>query len=610
MIYHNSHDLRYRSPFGACQTAGSVTLTLLAENAYNAYVHLSGDGIEEQIIEMQHRKDVFSAVIALPEDPCVLFYYFSADCPEGTVFYGNNPECLGGEGQIYEESPASYQITVYKNTPVPKWYKDAVVYQIFPDRFARSSDFDPANAGTLPDVRGGVHRVIEYDWDAVLVNEFNSKNEIWRWKFYGGSLKGIKEKLEYLKELGVTAIYLNPIFKARSTHRYDTSDYMQIDPLLGTEEDFADLAKTAESYGIKLILDGVFNHCGADSVYFDYYDQYHEEEGTQGAFHCKASPYRSWFTFQPYDPGYRCWWNIPDLPDFVTTNSEYVDFITGKAGVLKKWLKLGASGWRLDVADELPNSFLKEIRRSIKEESEDYLLMGEVWDDPTNKYNYGHQMEYFWGEELDCTMNYPFRAAVLPFVTGSASASDFCRAYMNLAENYPPENFYASLNLLGSHDRERVMNILGGYPIARYGFDHETRYHDLNEEQYFLAVNRYKMLSIMQYCLPGVPDIYYGDETGVQGGSDPDCRRTYPWGREDRDLIDHFKWLGSFYHDHPCLKDGGFNLTPVNDDILVIERFNKEERILIIINRSDIYRDIEFKGTVYSLWPFGARIIL
>ena len=288
------------------------------------------------------------------------------------------------------------------------------------------------------------------------------------------------------------------------------------------------------------------------------------------------------------------------MPDFVTTNPEYVEFITGKDGVLRKWLRLGASGWRLDVADELPNEFLKAIRKAVKEECPENLLMGEVWDDPSNKYNYGHLMEYFWGEELDCTMNYPFRAAVLPFVIGDCSAFDFCRRFMSLAENYPPENFYGSLNLLGSHDRERVMNILGGYPLARYGFDHETQYHDLTEEEYELARKRYKMLSILQYTLPGVPDIYYGDETGVQGGSDPDCRRTYPWGKEDTDLVNHFRWLGRFYHEHPCLKNGGFELSPVSDDVLALERFDGHERILIMINRSDQYLNVLYKGKTYT----------
>ena len=608
IIFHDSHDLRYRNPFGAREAGSTVTLTLYAPEAYSARVRLWREGHQEELIDMQRVVTQFSVTLTLPEDPCVLFYYFILDMGIRTVYYGNNPEVLGGKGQISDLPPVSYQITVYRKAQVPQWYKDAVVYQIFPDRFARSSSFDPNHVGTLPDCRGGVERVVEENWEQIPKNEFNEKKEICQWKFYGGSLDGIREKLPYLQSLGITAIYLNPIFQARSTHRYDTSNYLMIDPVLGNEASFQTLAREAGEYGIRLILDGVFNHCGADSLYFDYFNQFHEEDGTEGAMHFPSSPYRSWFTFQEYAPGYRCWWNIPDMPDFVTTNPEYVDFITGENGVIRKWLRLGASGWRLDVADELPNEFLKAIRRAVKEEDPDNLLMGEVWDDPTNKYNYGHLMEYFWGEELDSTMNYPFRAAVLPFIIGDQTAHEFCHRFMSIAENYPPENFYGSLNLLGSHDRERVMNILGGYPLARYGFDHETVYHDLDTEQYALARKRMKLLSILQYTLPGVPDLYYGDETGMQGGSDPDCRRTYPWGKEDQDLVAHFQWLGQFYHQHPCLKAGSFELTPLSEDVLALERSDAAERILIIINRTDRFMDISYKGRIFSLWPYEGKI--
>ena len=616
---HNSQDLAFRSPFGACETGSQVRLAILAPGAKKVTLRLWEEGTGESLIEMEASREEaepsqtrFATTLSIPSDPTLLFYSFIIETETETVYYGNNPESLGGVGQVYEQpDPPSFQITIYRKTPVPSWYKDGIVYQIFPDRFARSSSFDPEHAGTLPDVRGDVERCIEPDWDQLPVNEFGPDGDIVRWKFFGGSLDGIREKLGYLKELGVTVLYLNPIFRARSTHRYDTSNYMEIDPVLGDEAAFTKLAWEARAYGIRIILDGVFNHCGADSIYFDRFNQFYEEEGIKGAYYHLESPCRSWFTFyKKGTPSFRCWWNITDLPDFVTTNPEYVEFITGKDGVIRKWMRLGASGWRLDVADELPNSFLKEIRKAVKAEDPDGLLMGEVWDDPTNKHNYDCLMEYFWGEELDCTMNYPFRASVLPFVTGEQSAYEFCRRFMNLAENYPPENFYASLNLLGSHDRERVMNILGGYPIARYGFDHETKYHDLTPEQYELARKRYKMLSILQYMLPGVPDIYYGDETGVQGGSDPDCRRTYPWGREDQDLVEHFKWLGKFYHSHSCLKGGKFRLTAVNDDTLALERYDENERILLLVNRSDQYTDITYDGKPYLMWPFDGKIVL
>ena len=328
MIIHDSHDLRYRSPFGARETGSNVTISIFAQDALSAAVQLWGEGFEERRIDMDQSGFSFSVNLTMPEYPCVLFYYFIIDMGEYQVFYGNRQDMKGGEGQVYESGPAAYQISVYKKALVPEWYKDAVVYQIFPDRFARSSSFDPAHVGTLPDIRGGVQRVLESHWDAIPENEFNDKGEIWRWKFYGGSLDGIIEKLDYLQELGITALYINPIFRARSTHRYDTSDYTQIDPVLGDEDSFIRLARSAREHGIRLILDGVFNHCGADSKYFDYYNQFHKEEGIEGAFHFPDSPYRNWFTFQPHDPGYRCWWNVPDLPDFVTTNKEYVDVLS------------------------------------------------------------------------------------------------------------------------------------------------------------------------------------------------------------------------------------------------------------------------------------------
>lgn len=608
-IIHDSQDIRYRSRFGACHAGEDITLSIYAPEADSVQLRLWREGHGEDLINMNQVLSVFTATITLPSVPCALFYYFIVTNASKTLFYGNNPDSLGGLGQVYDYPPSSFQITVYKETPVPEWFKNAIVYQIFPDRFARSSAFDPDNFGTLPDVRGGVKRVVETDWSQPPVNEFDKNGEICRWRFYGGSLDGIREKLDYLEGLGITVIYLNPIFLARSTHRYDTADYNMIDPGLGNEEAFKKLADEALKHGIRIILDGVFNHCGADSKYFDLYDQYYQEGGEKGAMNHIDSPYRSWFTFQPEGHGYRCWWNIADMPDFVTINPEYVEFITGENGILRKWLRLGASGWRLDVADELPNSFIKAIRKAVKAEGEDKLLLGEVWDDPTNKYNYGQPMEYFLGEELDSTMNYPFRMAVLAFITGQSNAAEFCKRFMSIAENFPPENFYGALNLLGSHDRERVMTILGGYPIAQYGCGQKIAYQDLSQEQYNLARIRYKTLSILQYALPGVPDIYYGDEAGLMGGGDPDCRRTYPWGNEDKDLLEHFRWLGDFYHSHPCLKKGGFRLTPVNDDVIALERFTDDDKILLFVNRSDSSMDITFKGRIYSLWAYEAKIV-
>ena len=669
-IFYDSQDLIYKKPFGAAEINTNISLSVLVEGDFPGELLLqagdfsgaenfSGEPVgslpsiklrlyrakggcsefqlsqspdnfpegSEKIIIMNPSKRqapenaglLYSVAFDTPAEPCLLYYYFIIEFKGRVFYYGNNKESLGGEGSIYDGGDIpSYQITVYKKAEAPAWFKDSIVYQIFPDRFCRGRNFDEGKLRKLLDTRGDVLRRPSDDWYKPPVNIFNDAHtEISEWEFYGGSLEGIREKLDYLKGLGVTCIYLNPIFRARSTHRYDTSDYFVIDPALGSEEDFKNLCADAKIKGIHIVLDGVFNHCGKDSIYFDGFGEFEKEyPGSKGAYNHADSKYRSWFTF--YDNGtYRSWWNINDLPDFDTKNQEYIDFITGENGVIKKWLSLGASGWRLDVADELPNEFLKKIRAAVKDFSEDAVLLGEVWDDATNKYNYGHLMEYFMGDELDCCMGYPFRLAALSFVTGTISASEFVRRFMNLAENYPRENLYANLNLLGSHDRERLLNVLGGYPLSEYGMDYRIEYKDLDEATYDVAKKRYKMLSILQYFLPGVPDIYYGDEAGQMGGNDPDNRRTYPWGKEDEDLISHFRWLGEYYHAHPSLRDGDFKLTALSDDVLAVERWldsdlsshKKTDRQVLIINRTGQFLTVSFDGRLEELWPYGSKIL-
>ncbi len=313
----------------------------------------------------------------------------------------------------------------------------------------------------------------------------------------GRNARGIEEKLPYLASLGVTVLYLNPIFEAASNHRYDTADYTRVDPLLGRKKDFESLCEAARKRGIRIVLDGVFNHTGADSVYFDKFGNY----GT-------AEKYRSWFRFgDQYRHGYECWWDVPDLPNVEENDPSFREFLCGEDGVVRRWLRRGASGWRLDVADELPDSLIRDIRAAMKEEKEDSLLLGEVWEDASNKVSYGALREYFLGSELDATMHYPFRTAVLDFLLGKIHAQAACDAFWTIQEHYPKENLYAALNLIGSHDRARVLTVLGG------------------------DVNALKMAMFLQFALPGVPSIYYGDEAGMTGGTDPYNRGSFPWGK-------------------------------------------------------------------------------
>ncbi|MBR3147582.1 MAG: 4-alpha-glucanotransferase [Eubacterium sp.] len=628
-IYHNSREKQYRTPFGAVRTGEEITLSVdvtgsdageaflqLKEGDEGTYANIRmtempaefcGDAAQEAPAEeVTHR---YSVKITAPDTPCLLGYRFRIvlrqDEKVSPVYYCNNQEALGGEGQTISTSGEliPYQITVYRRSEAPEWYKNGIVYQIFPDRFARDDGWkgrcEEANK-VVNDRRADIRRVIEEDWDKPAKYVRDDSGRVVEWSFYGGSFKGIKSRLGYLRSLGVTAIYLNPIFEATSNHRYDTADYMRVDPALGTEQDFTDLAKEAKEQGIRLILDGVFSHTGADSVYFDRFGNYPSGsvEKIPGAYGNLDSPYRSWYKFDDSEKcGYRSWWGVDNLPEVNEEDPGYRSYILGSTasdseGVVPHWLKLGASGWRLDVADELPDSFIKSIRTAVKNTDPDALLIGEVWEDASNKISYGERRQYFAGDELDGTMNYPFRSILLDYINYSISSGKAGDRLMSLAENYPGENFYSALNLIGSHDRERIMTMMAG------------------EQDRRSAGSKVRMLSALQYALPGVPCIYYGDEAGMTGGADPENRSCYPWGHEDEGLRFHYRMLGLIYDEHPVLKSGSFEMLSgsegltVNDpdspatadDVLAFVRKNEAERILVLVNRSYGPAEVRFDG--------------
>lgn len=596
-ICHDSQNSRYREPQGAAPAGSTVALRLFAPGCHGASVRLWQEGVGETMVPMKQSAALFSAEIRLPEEPCLLWYFFVANYDGAIVCYGNNPESLGGEGCVYEgEQPPSFQITVYRPFEVPAWYRNGIVYQIFPDRFFRGSDFEERKAAAiLPDGWKGAARFFEEHWEQVPYYVKDEKGKVTDWQFYGGTLNGIREKIAYLKSLGVTVLYLNPIFQATSNHRYDTGDYKKIDPLLGDNETFRLFAKECRENGIRILLDGVFSHTGADSRYFDKFGNYEtlaEPKGEGGAFLHEESDYRSWYRFRDEAPGYECWWGVEDLPNVEETDATYTAFICGPDGVLEHWLNLGASGFRLDVADELPDSFIQNINKTLKGHSPDNLLIGEVWEDASNKYSYGELRRYFAGDELDGVMNYPLRAGAIDFCLGNESAELFCRRMRSLFENYPEPAFYGSLNLIGSHDRERILSVLGGFreneetkTFENGTFLPEKAALSLEGEAYETAKERLKLLSVLQYAMPGVPCVYYGDEAGMQGGKDPDNRRSFPWGKEDADLLHHYRMLGLIYHSHTALKDGIFSLLARKDCVLIL-RANEEETILAIINPS------------------------
>lgn len=556
MIYHNSQDLECRSPFGAAEVGSKVKLTVTADYACGAVLRTWTDENGEYRYEM-HKEDGdnFSVEIEMPSFGTLLWYYFIVYYPSGdTCLYGAPRNGLGGIGEEYRDNPNSFQITVYKPTKTPSWYKYGIMYQIFPDRFFRGSDFNKR-------AKESGKKIVD-DWYETPSYVKDEAGDVTEWSFYGGTLKGIEEKLSYLENLGIKTLYLNPIFKAKSNHRYDTADYTKIDELLGTEKDFISLCKAAKKKGIHIIFDGVFSHAGKESIYF--------EEG---------SPYKSWFKVKD-DGSYECWWGVKDLPEIDETNPSYIEYICGSQGVISKWISLGASGIRLDVADELPDSFIKEVRKSLKQTNKDTVLLGEVWEDASNKFSHGEKRKYLMGKELDSTMNYPLRNILIDFALGNDDAFTSVKRFMSLYENYPKELLYSCMNILGSHDRERILTVLDDKELV-------------------------KMLYTLLFFLPGVPCIYYGDEAGLTGEKDPYNRAAYPWNREDVKLVQYFEDLASFYEKHSALKDGTFTPLYLNNNVLSFIRENDEEKLLILANRSDENLKIYLEGKKYEITAFS-----
>lgn len=595
-LMHDSHVPFYRSPFGAVACGEVVVLRLeVATNlkAKGVELRVWQDGVGEQRLPLQLKEDgkqkrLYELKLTMPDEPCLLWYYFIVATAERTIFYGNQPDLLGGSGQAWEQDPASFQITVHlPQAATPDWYKDAVMYQIFPDRFCNGE----ASGKVQHPKRGSL---LHSHWDNTpyYVRDPETKRIV-AYDFFGGNLKGIRKKLPYLKDLGISVIYLNPIFVSPSNHRYDIGDYKNIDPMLGDNEEFAELCDTAKEMGIYIILDGVFSHTGSDSIYFNRDEHY----PNAGAYQSPQSPYYKWYRFYEYPNKYECWWGIDTLPNVEELEPSYMNYIIDAPdSVIRHWLELGAKGWRLDVADELPDLFIKKIHRVMKETDPESVLIGEVWEDASRKHSYGQLRQYLNGDELDGTMNYPFRKAVMDFMLGHADAKQTHRLLMSLYENYPRENFYALMNLIGSHDVPRILTLLGEAPEQDSLTSLEQSKYRLPLVRRKLALARLKMLVVWQMTFPGVPSVYYGDEAGLEGFKDPFNRGTYPWGREHDELLDWHKQLIALRNRYEVLRTGEWISLPAHKDVYayvrriangrdVFDRSCADHTAVILINR-------------------------
>lgn len=569
---YDSYCEYYRSKLSPLKTGESIHLRISLCNDYHcngAFFVVWRDGFSPDRVPMTHEQscdgcDIYGVDFAA-NDAGLYWYHFEFDCNSGRRFILSNAYGRGDVG-----GGSEFQLSVYeRGFETPDWVSGGLIYQIFPDRFC--------NSGTP---KSGVpsDRYICTDWSAQPAYLQNVGARSLGNDYYGGDLKGIRQKLKYLKQLGVTVIYLNPIFEAHSNHRYNTADYFRIDPSLGTEQDFADLCAAAKRMGIAVILDGVFSHTGDDSIYFNRYGRY----GGDGAYNSQQSPYYGWFKFINWPDKYDCWWGVPSLPEVNESLPEYMEFICGENGVLRHWLRLGASGWRLDVADELPDDFLDAVRAAIKSEKPDALLLGEVWEDASNKISGGGRRRFLFGRQLDSVMNYPFRNAIIDFVTGG-NAYELINTVMTVLSNYPPPAVNALMNHIGTHDTERVLSVLSGAPTD---LDRASQAeYTLSDEQLTLGRKLLRLAAVLQYTLPGVPSLYYGDEVGMTGLRDPFNRAAYPWGNEDMELLRFYRRLGRLRAQNACFAGGEFVPIFSHFGHLCYVRRSPDSEVLVAVNR-------------------------
>ncbi|HZK28808.1 MAG TPA: glycoside hydrolase family 13 protein [Clostridia bacterium] len=600
----------------------------------------------------------FSARLHMDEEPGLFFYWFEVRLEDGRYRWGF-PDATSCQ-TLAETLPLSptfavdgsepipgFQITVHTvDFQTPHWMKGAVLYQIFPDRFNRGSQFDETRAR---DLMKWPERIWHSDWDEEVDYQGKSPGGYEACDFFGGTIAGICEKLDRLAAMGVSVLYLNPVFKARSNHRYDTGDYLTVDPLLGTDDDLTSLFSQAEKRGIHVILDGVFSHTGADSIYFNRYDRYDSVGAWQEQRDGTPSIYTSWYRFcgefkpkikspdRPSDDAttcpvermrmdkaaqpwiavchegldespnhpipYECWWDFPTLPNVDENDLSYRAFIGGPGGVLAKWIRAGCAGFRLDVSDELPDSFLRFLRKRIKYEREDAYILGEIWEEPTAKISYGYHRDFLFGTTHDAVMGYTFRCAVIAFLKHEITAANLAFAFKKMISVTPKQALYAQMNLLGSHDTKRIITELAGLPCPNTRAGQASLF--LTDEERANGEQLVVLASLLQVAFPGAMAVYYGDEVGMEGYEDPFNRRTFPWGQESAEgsenkLTQQLTVLMTLKNRTPALKTGHFEILYAQDDVIVIHRFITDmgrdafdspvdgpRELLIAVNRAD-----------------------
>ncbi len=601
LAYYNSHDLYYKHPFGAVKCCSDVCIRIkVKENISEVFINILSNDIKRKYKMAYEKKDgeytIYSKCFTISQEPTLVFYYFSFIDKGKVYYYGNNNSKFGGKGKLYNDLPLYYQLTVYdKDINTPDWFKNSIAYQIFPDRFNNSDEeCKVSNPKKNSFIYGSW-----YD-KPIYIKDVDT-GSILRWDFFGGNIQGIIEKLDYLQDLGVSLIYLNPIFESASNHRYDTGNYKKIDPILGDKQGFKKLVEEAKKRNIYIILDGVFNHTGSDSVYFNKDNNYN----SVGAYQSKESPYFAWYNFTKHPDEYECWWGVDTLPSINELHPTYLDYIIrDKESVINYWMNFGIKGWRLDVADELPDEFIKELKDKVLENDNEAILIGEVWEDASNKISYNKRRKYIIENSLDSVTNYLFRKNMISFLSGDIDAKELKNSFLSIYENYPKQIFYSLLNIISSHDIERIMTSLDNIVIQR----------DISQGKlYNITFKLLKIITTIQYTFPGVPLLYYGDETGLKGGKDPSNRACYPWGREDTRIMSWYKSLIKIRNNNIVFRTGEFEQLRINADVYGLIRsikynsdvFGKPVKqnsiAIVLINRSNNSYQIKIDMNEYDI---------
>lgn len=568
------------STFGAFSSDKVVDFSLLIPRrcgATGVYLHLFGEGVENHKYmkfyfnwtTIEGENDIYTCKIDMSKVGIGLYYY-KYEVVSDIVFFLGEGKKMNQLAQI-ENNDGLIQLTVFnEKSSSAKWMQGGIMYHIFVDRFNKSGKCKPKKSAIMNnDWYNGIPQFADVPGGYVENN-----------MFFGGDLYGIIEKLDYIESLGVTCLYLSPIFDAYSNHKYDTGDYMSVDSMFGSEKALEELIKEAKKRDMHIIFDGVFNHTGSDSIYFNKEGNYN----SLGAYQSKESPYYEWYNFRNYPDDYECWWDVKILPRVNSNNQSYKNYILGDGGVIEKWMKKGIDGFRLDVADELSDDFLKTLNNKLKSINPEGVVYGEVWEDASNKIAYDKRKKYFLGGELDSVMNYPFREAIIEYLK-YGNYDKFYSTCKMLSSHYPKHNADLLMNLLGTHDTERILTVLGVDSVDGFT-NQELSTKKMTRTEYSKAKALLKLAYAIVATVPGVPCIYYGDEAGMQGYRDPFNRLPFPWGKEDNEILEFYQKIGKIRRQEEVFKGGLFNLLECNSEILAFARYNDDEFTVTLVNRS------------------------